>query len=454
MEKVLLVFLMAIPALVFPKTVPFKLVNNSKWGVQELYIVPAKGFKGKWGKNLITPNVVYGWDGATVKYNIKSGTLYHVKFVDFFGLWGTVESVELGKYNPLKVACHAAYNTNYIPKNPGLGYFEKNPWGITYDTSKDTIKPFHTKLEIYNYYQKLPKRAETTTHFDKQPELYMEGGYNLNAGKVAKESFDDGIVWVNYYRWLAGLNSDIQYSDYMNNLAQHAAFILQYDNSGVTSMPKKAPEVTDKQYELAMQGLKHANIAYGCSLEDFVTSMRWWIGYYRSCSSETAGDRESILSPCLGKVGFGMVGSFSVLSFGEPDPNAKFEQKAVCFPAPGYFPHEFLIGYKEGEPWTVTVNPKYYKTPDINQVSVKLTRLYDNTVIVLDKSHKKASTYGPYFNIKYNVGGMPNSIMFRPDYLQANYADGQVYRVEISGLEDIAGKPAVLTYTVEFFNLD
>ncbi|NPV00430.1 MAG: hypothetical protein HPY53_03510 [Brevinematales bacterium] len=415
---------------------------------------PPRDSKGKWGKNLITPNVIYGWEGATVKYSIKSGALYHVKFKDFFGQWGSVESVELGKYNPLKVACHAAYNTNYIPQNPGLGYFEKNPWGIKYDTSKDTLQPLHTKIDIYNYYQKLPKRAETTTWFDVQPEVYVKNGFNLNPGKIAKKSFEDGLVWINYYRWLVGLNSDIQCSDKQNNLAQHGAFILQYANDVTSTKPKKAPQITDEQYEMGLQGLAHANVAYGCSLEDFVTSLRWWIGYYNQCSSETVGDREWIISPYLGEVGFGMAGSYSVLSFGESNPGAKFEQKAVCFPAPGLFPHEFLIGYKEGEPWTVTVNPKYYKTPNINQVTVKLTRLYDNMVIVLDKSHNKASACGPYLNVKLNFGGMPNSIMFRPDFTQANYADGQVYRVEISGLEGADGTPETLSYTVEFFNLD
>ncbi|NPV00429.1 MAG: hypothetical protein HPY53_03505 [Brevinematales bacterium] len=460
MNKALFFILLLIPVFLFPKVTKVTIRNGSGYGIAELYIVPSKGFKGKWGKDLMKNKSKWEYSDfagheVTVKYTAKDGALYHVKFKDFYNDWGELESVDLSKHNPLIFKMHAAYNTNYIPKNPGLGYFEKNPWGIKYDNSKDTLKPYHSKLEIYNYFLKLPRSALENEIFVENAVYFYVDDYKMNAGTLPAKSLNQGLVWLNYLRWLAGVNSDIQYTDKLNNIAQHGAFILAANTGdGITVHPKKPYGVTDEQFELGYEACSHANIAEGCGLSSFPAALRLWIGYVNACTSSTVGDREWIISPSLGNVGFGFNGSFALLYLGDvPNPNPKFEQKAICWPAPGHFPNEFLAGYKSGEPWTVTVNPKYYKTPDINKVTVKMTRLIDNTVIVLDVSHNKASACGPYLNVKLNVGGMPNSIMFRPDYSLANYSDGQVYRVEISGLEDLSGNPAEMSYTVEFFNL-
>ena len=46
----------------------------------------------------------------------------------------------------------------------------------------------------------------------------------------------------------------------------------------------------------------------------------------------------------------------------------------VAWPAAGNFPNDLFVG---SDPWSVSLNTKYYMKPDIDEVSVTITRQSD-----------------------------------------------------------------------------
>ena len=104
-------------------------------------------------------------------------------------------------------------------------------------------------------------------------------------------------------------------------------------------------------------------------------------------------------------------------------------------------------------PWSIQLNTSVYEEPDINSVSVTLTRISDGKAWTFTKEHNTYSDSGRYFNVDSSgCGGwdIKSCIIFRPE--GATKYEGE-YKVSVTGLKKADGSDAALDYTVSFFNL-
>src|SRR5262249_44186083 len=114
----------------------------------------------------------------------------------------------------------------------------------------------------------------------------------------------------------------------------------------------------------------------------------------------------------------------------------------VSWPPRGIMPTKY---FQAQQAWSVSLAPRKYRKPAARSVKVELHSL--------DKVGKKVgdALELDYKNVNLDGFGIPNCIIFRPAKLSV--ADGKKHQVTISGIETAAGKPATITYAVEFVQL-
>ena len=104
------------------------------------------------------------------------------------------------------------------------------------------------------------------------------------------------------------------------------------------------------------------------------------------------GHRRWLLNPLVNmQIGFGEAvaerGSryvvTKVFNSGSSWDKTYVDYQYVAWPASGNFPSELITMQ---DPWSVTLNPEEYERPDINQISVTITRSSDGASWTLDQS--------------------------------------------------------------------
>jgi hypothetical protein len=94
-----------------------------------------------------------------------------------------------------------------------------------------------------------------------------------------------------------------------------------------------------------------------------------------------------------------------------------------------------------------------YQTPSREKITLRLTRRRDGKLWVFDKSTPQLSTgNAPESSMHLSVGD--GSIIFRPDLTSLGpILDGDIFTVDLSGLEKRDGTGADLNYKIHFFDL-
>ncbi|HLO01822.1 MAG TPA: stalk domain-containing protein [Symbiobacteriaceae bacterium] len=268
----------------------------------------------------------------------------------------------------------------------------------------------------------------------------------FQAGALQPALLDDGLRMLNFVRYLANLPDDLTLDSTYSDLAQHAAVINAY--YGVLNHHPAHPEgMTDPFYEQALKGSSQSNLGAGFrSPADAI--LRGYMDDSDPSNIDRLGHRRWILSPRMGKVGFGWVasparyGAFDALYVldGSRAPDPSFTHWA--WPSAGYFPIS-LFGPEQA--WSIGVNPTAVQTS--GAVAVTLTRESDSKTW-------RFSTSGAdgYFRVDTAGYGYTQAIIFRPDGLTQLGAEER-YQVTVTGLTDQSGAPFPLQYEVTFFNL-
>ena len=142
---------------------------------------------------------------------------------------------------------------------------------------------------------------------------------------------------------------------------------------------------------------------------------------------------------------------YAVRRFG--DVNKNYTMYAIDFSRAEVV--DYTVAYPSGQPssiisaqttWTVSVNPQYFKTPDINSVKVTLS----GGGQTYEFSGKNSSFEGNYFNVSTSSYGGSACIIFRP---KTSTPYSGEYKVTITGLKLKSDEDATLSYTVNFFSL-
>lgn len=308
----------------------------------------------------------------------------------------------------------------------------------------------------------------------------------FRAGELHPDFIDDGVKMTNFIRYLTGLPADLTATTSLNNQAQHGSVLLSA-HGVLTHYPEQPDGMSSSFYNTGYTSTTSSNLAYyGYSstgpVDELVTSIKpdneWTLAasviHYMqdedNVNLESVGHRRWILNPQLKDIGFGyshelssdnrwnQFERYSVMQIFDDSRAEKVDYDYVAWPSEGYFPLQ-LFSYSErannSEPWSVSLNPDKYEEPNIRNITVTLTRISDQKSWVLDQSDYRTGDHQEYFNVNNQNIGIPYAIIFRPAHTEEDaYKSGDVYRVNIRGLNNLQSQPVTIQYEVNFFNLD
>jgi uncharacterized protein YkwD len=269
------------------------------------------------------------------------------------------------------------------------------------------------------------------------------------AGVVKQSVLQEALAEINRIRVLAGVPGDLTLNSDYTNKAQHGA-VLMDANDVMSHYPTKPADMPQDFYELGYEGTSNGNIHYQWSYnngvktgnDSLLAAIKFWMAdNIGENNIANVGHRRWILNPWAQQTGFGISsrGGYSVMYVTDNGRGDSYVYDYIPWPVINDHPLDY---FDSKTPWSVTLHGSVYEKCD-NEVKVKLTRVNDGKTW----NFSAAGSDG-YFNISDTV--YEECIIFRPD--NANYQEGEIWSVEITGLRKNTGETAVISYDTSFSN--
>ncbi len=278
-------------------------------------------------------------------------------------------------------------------------------------------------------------------------------------GELDSVYLNDGLRLLNFYRWLAGLES-VSLSDHLNVQAQYGAVVLAANDS-LTHTPKKPADMTESFYRMGANACAGSNISMrlGYDINTLLQSALQAYMDERSASNRMdLGHRRWLLDPRMGKVGFGLATSATNRQYItvpiSDNTGTGAMPESILWPAAGYFPNNI---FTPGTPWSVILDTGVYRVPRETQLQITVTRHRDGKAFVLPVLDGQAQltdegsyllvndrNYGPGCCVSFSIG---KTALGDSSY----WGD---YTVHIDGLYTLDGQHAPMEYTVRFFDAE
>ena len=282
------------------------------------------------------------------------------------------------------------------------------------------------------------------------------------AGTVNREYLNDGLAFLNFQRFIAGIPDDVILSDEWVETSQKGAVLLATNNE-LNHCPTQPVDMDKDFYEEGRRSTRSSNISRrsssnGISYSPIRDALMGQADDSSSNSNlECVGHRRWLLNQDMLYTAFGVADNgnsrfTTVYAHDTSRPASQDPLEYILWPAAPAFPKEFA---KPTIPWSIQTCLYDYALPELEQVTVTLTRREDGKVWVFNDSYNTPSETGRYFNIdKASYGGVehPTCIIFRPEGI-TEYSG--IYDVKVSGLTNREGTVSKdIEYSVEFFELD
>jgi len=154
------------------------------------------------------------------------------------------------------------------------------------------------------------------------------------------------------------------------------------------------------------------------------------------------GHRRWALNPQMARTGMGGVGAYTTMWAYDRSRQNIPDYDYIAFPARGYMPLKYFGAHYA---WNVSLNPKKYRCPNPNTVSVRVYKA--------DRTGRREGKpmHLNYFKVNTEWCGIPYCVIFRPRIWWLT--PGNRYVVHIDGLQKPDGTPTSIEYLVEFFRL-
>lgn len=282
-------------------------------------------------------------------------------------------------------------------------------------------------------------------------DLFVTKPTFTSLGKMQDGHLQDALNMTNFVRYLSFLPSDIRLNE-QHSIEAQAASQVNAANKLMTHYPVKPVGMDDTLYNLGKLGASTSNIGYGYS--DLVDSIV--TGYMDDSglsNRDRVGHRRWILSPRLQEVGFGFAYDtnnvpHTAMKVISPNmrKNTSTPYTFIAWPSNEAFPTSFFEG---SQPWSLSLNESEYDNSQLEEVSVKLTRVNDQKTWTLTKN---TDTDGFFTIDTGNSGYTPYTIIFHPDRIKS-YQNGDKFEVLVSGIYTLSGEKTSLRYETTFFNL-
>ncbi|WP_152396617.1 S-layer homology domain-containing protein [Paenibacillus guangzhouensis] len=333
-----------------------------------------------------------------------------------------------------------------------LLYFVWNP-PAAFAESVDSLLPERSEQEIKDKWsQWMNPSSKGQTVFDETP--LTSSPYR--AGKLNEAYVQQGLDATNFYRFISGLPGDLRLDPSLNEQAQYGA-VLVSTLGRLSHYPSQPSDMDKAFYDKGYRSTTSSNLYYTTRSLDsnlLVDSVRAYMDDSDDKNIDNVGHRRWILNPQLQQIGFGLAAhqdkSYSSMQVQDKSRTNTIDYNYSLFPNQGAFP---LEAFKSDYAWSVQLNPKRFQEPALDDVRVELIRLGDQRRWTFDQSTQDKDIEQLHFNISTINYGNNYAITFRPDDVQL-LKNGDVFKVNITGLKKTDGTPADISYQTRFFSID
>ncbi len=291
----------------------------------------------------------------------------------------------------------------------------------------------HTREEVRAQYAKISDWSAGNLYLS---EPSVSAPYA--AGEVRPEALSDALDYLNFLRWLAGLE-EVELDSALTGIAQYGA-VLTAANGFVSHEPPAPADMDAAFYDKALYAAGTCNIvSLNWTSEDV---LRQGLAYFARDDGEqnlsTLGHRRWLFNPVMGYTGFGLAGDANGASYitmyahdlqGEPGA-----WEYVAWPSAGAFPAELMSAELA---WSIVLNPEIY---DTDGAWARLTNLETGAVYNFPGD-------GGYFAVDSGGYGAGPCLIFRPE-VEEDYEQNQRWLVEAG-----TGAGAAISYVVEMISL-
>jgi len=316
----------------------------------------------------------------------------------------------------------------------------------------------HTKKEIKEKSDETSIKLQGTDILEIVPSIQAP----YTPGKLKAQAVTDTLNQINYYRWLAGLNSVTLMPDSYMERAQKGAVLLAA--SEFSHFPNKPSDMDSDFYEEAKKATSgitnwnefeanmqinqlFGNISAG---EPMADSIKGFIDDVYNIEPNV-GHRLSHISPRAKYVAFGYVANKSVVDF-FGSYRVQNPDLYTAWPAPGNFPVEAIDARAM---WSIALEKavddvNYVIPEDMSALDIKLkangkTYSSKNNDFIVNYTNNFQATY--FFKI-------PNELKAYLTDGKSDIQNGKKVEIEIYGITDENGTEHVIKYPVNFFSLD
>jgi hypothetical protein len=254
--------------------------------------------------------------------------------------------------------------------------------------------------------------------------------------KTVEDDNIAGLTRLREYRYL----SNLAYEDLQLNKSFIAhnldAIIVLKKLGGVTHFPTN-PGLPEVVFKSGYKGTSSSNLCLTFLKLTSSSGVDNFMDDTDEHNIDRVGHRRWCLSPAMKATGFAASDGYAVMWSINLDRTVLPDYDTVCYPAKGYMPSTH---FKNNYAWSVSLNPKHYKSPEKSSIKVKVFSIKDNV-----KEELKIA----YQNIDLSYIAITNCIIFQPEKIST--APLSRYQVTISGVKDIKNKETKIEYYVEFF---
>lgn len=288
---------------------------------------------------------------------------------------------------------------------------------------------YPTKSEILSKIKELDIDLESLDSYSKAYSMST-----FTPGALDSKSQKKALNFINLYRYIAGIPSDVTLSSEYSEYAQ-AVSLINAANGYLSHYPEQPAGMNDELYETASYGASKSNIASGFENINY-SIMKGWMDDSDALNINRVGHRRWILNPRMKQTGFGEVESYTTMYSFDTSREGTFTGEYVAWPAPNT-PLELF----SGSAFSVNLGSEY-DDPDVGSVRVELSSKTLGQKWVIDSS----SPYDLYVDNK--LYGMSKCIVFKT----VDFTDEDTISVKISGIYK-NGKESPISYTVNLFKI-
>jgi len=251
---------------------------------------------------------------------------------------------------------------------------------------------------------------------------------------------DTYLARVRQYRYLCGVPFEtLAFNARQGELTQAAAGICARLGR-LTHTPERPPGMSDADYQLGKDGAGQSNLFSGRT--EPASCVDGWMDDSDQSNIDRVGHRRWILNPAMGTSAFGTEGNYAAMYAFDGSLKNISDWNCVTYPTRGAMPVQFF-GAKHA--WNISPNLKKYVLPAQSELTVTIHAV--NAKSVPQGEALKLD----YFHLDTGGFGSGPAVIFRP----VDFPLGQAgtYVVTLTGMKEKGGAPAIVRYTVNFFDL-